>query len=301
MYPLIIPTFNNPTYLKNFIEQKALESFSRIEIYDNGSTFPPMIQLLQEIEKKDKVNIRRLNSNYGPHYVLRNPEIYSTLPDIFCLSDPDIEFSSQLPEDFLVQLFTISEKYEFGKVGFAIEIPEADELETPQVFMEGQLWTVIDWERQFWSSLIGTTDRGDKIYRASLDTTFALYNKKFFNPSDRYPALRVAGTFISRHLGFYKETKISKKESEFYKKLSRFSYFSGKQDINGSPLVEMSVWEYTKIVEQVESLERDVINLSSERNLLNKKLQSVFSSNSWRLTKPLRIFLKLLRGSKDHE
>ena len=301
MHPLIIPTFNNPTYLKRFIEQKSLDNFSSLEIYDNNSSFPPMIQLLQEFEKRDNINVHRLESNYGPHYVLRNPEVYNTLPDIFCLSDPDIEFSSTLPRDFLEQLLTISNKYEFGKVGFAIAIPEIDVLETSQVFMDGQLWHVTDWEKQFWSNQIGASEQGDKIFKTTIDTTFALYNKNFFSPSDRYPALRVAGRFTSRHLGFYKNSTIPKEEKNFYDKLSRFSYFSGKQDAKGAPLVELSVLEYTKIIERLESLEKDVTKLALERDLINKNLQSVFGSKSWILTRPLRSFIKMVKGGKRYE
>ena len=44
--------------------------------------------------------------------------------------------------------------------------------------MDGKLWSTIDWEQQFWKDVVGKTDFGDKIYKATLDTTFSLDNKK---------------------------------------------------------------------------------------------------------------------------
>ena len=48
--PLYIPTFNNPTYTTNFINQVDELNFSKIIIMDNNSTYPPMIKLLKELK-----------------------------------------------------------------------------------------------------------------------------------------------------------------------------------------------------------------------------------------------------------
>jgi GT2 family glycosyltransferase len=79
--PLYIPTFNNPTYTFNFINQVAGLNFSKIIIMDNNSTYPPMITLLNELESKYEVI--RLDENLGPHLILRNPEYYKSHTDIF--------------------------------------------------------------------------------------------------------------------------------------------------------------------------------------------------------------------------
>jgi hypothetical protein len=60
-----------------------------------------MKELLVQLEEDCK--IVRLTNNFGPHYVLRNPEVYESLPNIFCLSDPDVEYSKSLPENFLLK------------------------------------------------------------------------------------------------------------------------------------------------------------------------------------------------------
>ena len=57
-----------------------------------------MIDLLAQIDSKYEVI--RLEENYGPNYILRNPEYYKTLPDIFSLSDPDVEFPKNISGNF---------------------------------------------------------------------------------------------------------------------------------------------------------------------------------------------------------
>jgi hypothetical protein len=288
VYPLIIPVFNNPTYLQYFYEQVKKLNFSRIDIYDNSSDYPPMIDLLRRLEIEPKVRVIRLEKNYGPHYVIRNPDIYSSLDEIFCLSDPDIAFSPDLPGDFLEVLKQISEEYEVGKVGFAIEVPEENEFEVLHIKMDGKLQNMKQWESKFWQKKIGATKAGDEIYNATIDTTFALYNKKYFRINDRYESLRVAGRFVSRHLGFYKSNFVPKEEIDFYKTASKFSYFSGRHDSDGNPTIEITVHEYTLMLEELESTLRNNKNLTRERDYLNSKLQEVYTSRSWRLTKRLR-------------
>jgi len=288
MFPLVVPVFNNPTYLANFYIQVKELPFSRVEIYDNGSTYPPMIQLLKELEKEPRVKIILLKKNAGPHYVLRKPELYDALEEVFCLSDPDLEFSKNLPADFLEVLFDLTTKYKYGKAGFAIEIPKEDEFENLFVKMDGKLQKMTDWEQQFWKEEIARTEKGDPIYLANIDTTFALYNKKYFNPQDRYKAIRVAGAYTCKHLGFYKQNSIPQEEIDFYQDQNRFSYFSGKYDNNGNPIIEISVHEYTKLIESLESAERNILTLVNSRDQINYQLQKMYNSKTWKLTRPLR-------------
>ena len=295
MFELIIPTFNNPTYFKKFITQIDNYDFTKIEILDNNSEYRPMVELLNQLQEQENITIKKLKANYGPHYALRNPEIYASLDQVFCLSDSDIEFSKTLPEDFLKTLFDISEEYKIGKVGFAIAIPELEDLTTPFVFMDGKLKNIQIWEEQFWREIVGRTKYDDPIYKATIDTTFALYNKKYFDPNDRYTAFRVAGNFTSRDLGFSHDKYVDEDELKFYKEKSRYSYFSGNYDTYGNPVVQLSVLEYTRMVEKLESLERDILRLAFERDNLNLNLTKLYGSRSWQLTKPLRSILKVFR------
>ena len=278
--PIYIPTFNNPTYLLNFIKQLEKNDAKNLVVIDNNSTYPPMKECLSIIEQKYKVV--RLDQNFGPHYILRNKQFYQSLPELFCLSDPDLEFSTSLPVDFINELKIISEVHKVGKVGLALEFSSEDVMHS-ELFLDGQKVGAIEYEQQFWTNNIGKNQTGDDLYRTTLDTTFALYNKTFFDPEDRYTAIRVAGKFTAKHLGSLSNSIVPKSESSYYKSLTRYSYFGGKLDSEGQPCFEISVLEYTKMVEQIQSLEAHVIDLDSKIQDQNIFIQNIFRSKRWKL------------------
>ena len=293
MIPICIPVFNNPTYLNNFINQFKKIDVHDFIIVDNNSTYPPMINLLQSLE--EKYQIVRLKENRGPHYILREIDFYEKLPEHFCLSDPDIGINQDLPSNFMETLLEISHKYQIGKVGFSLEIPKENELRESHVSMDGKLWSTVDWEQQFWKDEVGKTDFGDKIYKATLDTTFALYNKKYFDPEDRYRSLRIAGRFTAKHLGSYKDQLVPKEEQDFYSELTRYSYFAGNLDENSEPIFKMKVHEYTKMIEEIDSLRRNNKILGIRTIEQDKILQSIFNSLSWKLVSSMRKITSFFR------
>lgn len=283
--PIYIPTFNNPTYLLNFIKQLEKNDAKNLVVIDNNSTYPPMKECLSIIEQKYKVV--RLDQNFGPHYILRNKQFYQSLPELFCLSDPDLEFSTSLPVDFINELKIISEVHKVGKVGLALEILSSEEVVHSDLFLDGQKVGAIEYEQQFWTNNIGKNQTGDDLYRTTLDTTFALYNKTYFDPEDRYTAIRVAGKFTAKHLGSLSNSIVPKSESIYYKSLTRYSYFGGKLDSEGQPCFEISVLEYTKMVEQIQSLEAHIVDLDSKIQDQNISIQTIFKSKRWKLISSL--------------
>ena len=278
--PIYIPTFNNPTYLLNFIKQLEKNDAKNLVVIDNNSTYPPMKECLSIIEQKYKVV--RLDQNFGPHYILRNKQFYQSLPELFCLSDPDLEFSTSLPVDFINELKIISEVHKVGKVGLALEFSSEDVMHS-ELFLDGQKVGAIEYEQQFWTNNIGKNQTGDDLYRTTLDTTFALYNKTYFDPEDRYTAIRVAGKFTAKHLGSLSNSIVPRSESSYYKSLTRYSYFGGNLDSEGQPCFEISVLEYTKMVEQIQSLEAHIIALDSTIQDQNIFIQNIFRSKRWKL------------------
>ena len=286
MIPVYIPTFNNPTYTRHIVNQLKKLEITNLNVIDNNSTYVPMITLLEDLEKS--VNIIRLKENKGPHYVLRDKNFYEKLPSVFCLSDPDIEFSKSIPKNFVKDLLEISEKYKMGKVGLALEIPELNEFVKPYMYLEGKLWNMVEWEKLHWQNKIGEHSDSSDIYRTNMDTTFAIYNKKYFNPEDRYPALMIAGNFTSKHLGSYKKTIIPIEEQEFYERTTRYSYTAGKLNNKGVPVFEITVHEYTLIKEELDSLRFNYNTLSQINSNLNIELQNLYNSRTWRYTIPLR-------------
>lgn len=289
--PLYIPTFNNPTYTKNILKQVDNLNFSQIVIMDNNSTYPEMLKLLQELDSNYEVI--RLKENLGPHYILRDPDYYKMLPEIFSLSDPDVEFPKNIKSDFQNEFIDIGTKYGIGKVGFAIEIPSESEFLELVVNLDGQLRNMHEWEQQFWQNEIDRTSSGDPIFKTTLDTQFAVYIKEFFNPEDRYTALRIGGKFTSKHLGFYKKSIVPKEELDFYRAVSKYAYYIGNFDENGTPFTKLPVHTYYQLTERLEGAERELKRVTFERDKYLSELKNFYSSRSWKILSILRKFYKL--------
>ena len=63
------------------------------------------------------------------------------------------------------------------------------------------------------------TKQGDPIYWANIDTTFAVYNKRFFRRGDFYSALRFDGRFAAQHLPWYLDSRLpgDRDKEEYYR------------------------------------------------------------------------------------
>jgi hypothetical protein len=290
MIPVYIPTFNNPTYTSNFISQLESFNLNKITVVDNASTFPPMVKLLNEIS--NKYELIRLNKNRGPHLLIRDLNYYEKLPNYFILSDPDIEISRNIPEDFINTLIEVSEEFKIGKVGLALAIPKEEELIEKFIYMDGEKRSLIEWEEQFWENEVGKTSQGDSIFLTTLDTTFALYNKKYFNLEDRYKSLRIGGRYTSKHLGSYAKTIVPQEENEYYLSNTRYSYFAGKLNYETNPVFEITVHEYTKMVEELDSLRVNNKNLALKNIEQDRLIQGIFNSRTWKI---IRLIKRIMR------
>jgi hypothetical protein len=58
-----------------------------------------------------------------------------------------------------------------------------------------------------------------------IDTTFAVYNKKYFRRDAPFEAVRVAGLFTCRHLPWYRDSRLPLQEEEFYRRTARVSTY----------------------------------------------------------------------------
>ena len=220
--PVFIPAFNTVTYVRQMVRQLLGRGCDDITILDNGSSFPPMLDYLDS--NPDRVRVVMLGHNFGPRHIFVDPTLYGSLPDIFCVTDPDLEFNPVMPPNFIDELSACSDQLELGKIGLALQI-EGPDLREEEFTIGGLQFTIPEWERQFWRSQIGNTVTGDPVFDAPTDTTFALYNKRFFRPESYLNAARVGGRYTCRHLPWHKERLLPPEEEEFYRRTSKHSYY----------------------------------------------------------------------------
>lgn len=220
--PVVIPVFNNPTYTANMLRQLVERGFDNIYLVDNGSTSQAMSTFLTHAE--EYATVIRSGHNHGPRHTLLNTDHYNLLPEIFCLTDPDLEFHPQMPEHFLSELVRVTEQFKIGKAALALRIDDTDKMHGGSFFIQGREYHVPEWEQQWWKDEIGQMPDGSRIYRAVTDTTFAVYNKKYFTSTRFFDSVRVAGTYTCRHLPWYKDRGINAGEEQLYRSTQKWSY-----------------------------------------------------------------------------
>ncbi len=220
--PVLIPCFNNVTYCRSMYRQLSKLGKTSIVFIDNNSTDTDMISFLNT---QDVVSIR-LNANLGPRALIMYKRYFEALPSYFCLSDPDLIFNPDMPNSFLEDLVSLSERSKFGKVGLALRIDDAERMRETTLKIFGTSHNIVDWEKQYWRQQYRDNIIDAPVYVASIDTTFALYNKKYFTARTGrgfYRALRVAGKYTARHDPWYKDRLISDSEADRYSRLQQFS------------------------------------------------------------------------------
>lgn len=223
--PIIIPTFNTATYLQSMVDQLEERGWTNIIIGDNGSTYPPMLDLLDTLSKKYAVVLWR--KNMGPRVYTEDKDICSRMPKYFIVTDPDLLFNKKMPTSTLDKMKRILDMYEVSKIGLAIDINTPEERE--RFFNAHQ---VDLWERSYWTRKLDRYPEKDDLYAAPIDTTFSLYNRdKFLSEIDNVPgrmtcntsAIRIAGRFTCRHMGWWAKQPLSDEEYDFYKNTHTWS------------------------------------------------------------------------------
>lgn len=203
--PIIINNRNRLLFLKQQIAALESRGYTNICIIDNNSTYPP---LLEYYEKECLYKIYRLNRNFGHLALWRSGLIKRFRKQYFVYTDPDIVPIEECPADFMVKFLDIMEQYPLlEKVGFALEI---DNL--PNSFNKKN--QVVNWEKQFWENKI---EGIPILYKAAIDTTFALYKPYYFLGGNlSSPHIRVGFPYMARHMPWYADSLHLMEEDIYY-------------------------------------------------------------------------------------
>ena len=193
--PVIIINYNQLFYLKKLVSFLRERKFEKIIIVDNQSNYPPLLNYYNEI--KDDVVIERMQHNYGHLVFLKNKQLQRKYGrGYFIMTDADILPNNQLPCNFVDEMLSYLDKYfkSVTKVGFALDI---DHIPDSYPLKE----KVISWEAQFWKHEIEPD-----LYKANIDTTFALYKPCYpqkFSNLKFLQAIRIAGNYTALHGGWH--------------------------------------------------------------------------------------------------
>ncbi|WP_149538556.1 glycosyltransferase [Siccirubricoccus phaeus] len=231
--PVFIPCFNAVTYTRGMVEQLRARGLRRLYLLDNASDYPPMRDYLAA--PGPGVTVILLPENRGPRAIFLDPVSYALLPQFFCVTDPDLVLNPEMPADFLARLAALTETLAIGKAGLALDISDVARMRDEAFPVGDRHWKIWEWEDQFWQEPLTPLPEGDPVYRAPVDTTFALYNKRYFDPSDPLRGVRVAGRYVCRHLPWYKDIGMPAEEERYYRRHARDSYYLRDPETSSAP------------------------------------------------------------------
>jgi FkbM family methyltransferase len=200
--PIIIVCYNNYQYVNNTLKQILKinkEYYRNIQILNNKSTCLNTINFLNNVD----VKVIHNSGNNGPWITpYNNKDVYDSLPNKFILTDPDLQLNENIPSNFIEILSVLSDKYETGKIGFALNISDFEQFYKDNNYFNNL--SIYDWEKRFWQNKIH--DDNYELYNAIIDTTFCLIDKN--NTFKHVCEIRIAGDFTAKHLPWYTENDI---------------------------------------------------------------------------------------------
>ncbi|MDD2426461.1 MAG: glycosyltransferase family 2 protein [Bacteroidales bacterium] len=205
--PIIINNYNRISSLKSLISFLENKGYTNIYIIDNASTYPPLLEYYKTIPYK----IFYLDKNTGSRALWKTGIYKQFHNNFFAYTDSDILPVEECPEDFLDHFRNILLRHRYSsKVGFGLKI---DDLPSHYRHREA----VIEWEKRFW---IAKAEEG--LYRAPVDTTFALY-RPYGSPKANWyiKNLRTGGNYVARHIPWYSDSGNLTDEELFYIKNCR--------------------------------------------------------------------------------
>lgn len=200
--PIIINNYNRLEYLKMLIASLTSRGYNNIHILDNNSTYPPLL----EYYKSCPHSVIHLGKNIGYKALWQSGVFEKFKHSYYVYTDSDMEIATECPDDFMQYFLDILKKYPLSqKVGFGLRI---DDL--PDHFANKT--NVIKHESQFW-----TREVEKEIYRADIDTTFALYRPYCKGVASIYHEVyRTGKPYLIRHLPWYVDTNNMSEEELYY-------------------------------------------------------------------------------------
>ncbi len=200
-FPVIITVRDRLAPLRQLVEW--LEAAGQEELYllDNASSYPPLLEWLA----RSPHTVVRSERNLGH----RSPWLTGLVPRVghnrcFVISDPDVVPIKECPLDALDHFRSLFDEFPVAdKVGFGLRIDDLPDHYTHKA-------DVVAWEQQFWQ-----LEMAPGVYRAAIDTTFALYRPGrghwYLN------GLRTSAPYVARHLSWYVDSANLTEEQQYYR------------------------------------------------------------------------------------
>lgn len=199
-YPVVIIVRDRVDGLRRLVGWLERAGHVEIVLVDNASTYPPLVEYLRTTPHR----VVRLDQNLGH----RAPWLSGVVAEVgferpFVVSDPDVVPDDDCPLDAIAHLQRVLDAHPgVDKVGLGLRI---DDLPAHYAAADD----VRRWEAQWWRDEVSPG-----VFRASVDTTFALYRPGRWHRLDN--ALRTGAPYVARHLPWYADSANPTDEDRYY-------------------------------------------------------------------------------------
>lgn len=200
--PIVINNYNRLGYLLRLIASLECRGYTNIYIIDNCSSYPPLLDYYDSCP----YHVFRLERNIG-YLALWKSGIYDLFKrSYYVYTDSDMEIDPLCPDNFMERFIEVMNDYPLcQKVGFGIRTDDLPECYSNRT-------KVIEWESQFWKNQV---ELG--LYRAQIDTTFALYRPFCKGVASAYHlTFRTGYPYLIRHLPWYVDSNNLDEEERYY-------------------------------------------------------------------------------------
>lgn len=217
--PIIINNFNRISTLMRLIKALEEREYTNIYIIDNNSTYPPLLAYYEETP----YTVFRLKENLGYRALWKSKLSDRFCRDYYIYTDSDVVPVEECPENFIDDLWEWLRKHPYArKIGLSLRI---DDL--PDSYDRKK--EVVAWESHFY-----TRQTKDGLYRAPVDTTFAIYRPRVgLSRSRSVEAYRTPYPYQLYHLPWYQNSADLSEEDQYYVDQCRKETMWSKQSSQG--------------------------------------------------------------------
>lgn len=221
--PIIINNFNRKTFLLQLIESLEKRGYTNIYILDNASSYPPLL----EYYKTTPYEVIHLGANLGFKALWKNKLTKKRFcNDYYIYTDSDVMLEAKCPSDIIDKMFSLLRtdyRYAF-KIGPSIRIDNI-----PDCYALKK--EVVSWESAYY-----TTAVDNDLYRAPIDTTFALYRPRIgLSRRPSLEAYRMAPPYQIEHLPWYVDSQNLSDEDKYYAShCNQFSTWCAPSDVTSN-------------------------------------------------------------------
>lgn len=200
--PIIINNFNRLTSLQQLLDALTSRGYTNIYILDNASTYPPLLDYYDTCP----FPVLRLSENLGFKALWKSPLRKRFCRDYYIYTDSDVVPVKECPNDFIDYFLRELKRHPLArKIGFSLRI---DNL--PDCYAHKD--KVIRLESHYYANFTA-----DKLYRAPIDTTFALYRPRVGLSRSRFvEAYRTPYPYQAEHLPWYNDSSNLSAEEQYY-------------------------------------------------------------------------------------